>query len=71
VARLVTILELHVDFLALRNHFMFQLPVQPTAELSHDNITVTEQVEVKVDMRDRLYRSKKSQQKTIIDLKSS
>ena len=46
--RVVTLFQLHVNFLILDYHLMLQVPPSASTELSDDGIAVTEEVDVEV-----------------------
>lgn len=52
VARLIT----HLDLLVLGNHLMDHGPTETTTEFSNDNVAVTQEINVKVNMADGLAR---------------
>ena len=52
--RLVALLQLHVNFIILKDHLVSQIPSSTPAELCDDCIAVAEEVDVEVGVRTRL-----------------
>ena len=53
-ARLVALVQLHVNLLVLKDHLVLQIPSSTPAELCDDCIAVAEEVDVEVGVRTRL-----------------